>query len=73
MPISGIAFILKVFSAINFLLGIIGLLMLLGNSMFGFSLSVSGIGGGFTLLAFAKVVDYLHEMVHLLRKISEKK
>ena len=71
---SAIAGILIVFAILDFLAAILGIVLisshLSGERQFGWLLVFAGFGGGVVLLAFAKIVECLHEAVYRLRSIQ---
>ena len=71
---STLAVFFQVFAILDFLAAAFGILAcIVGNSnerSVGVIAIVSGIGGGFMLLAFFKVIECLHEMVFRLRNIE---
>ena len=64
----------KFFAVLDFIAGGIGILMVFGGNaserVTGIILVASGIGGGFFLLGFAKIIECLHEMVFRLRNLE---
>jgi len=65
---------LKVFAVLDFLAAALGILLIFSprsdERYIGWLLASLGIGGGVVLLAFAKIVECLHETVYRLRSIQ---
>lgn len=63
------------FAVINFIVAVIGAIRIFGGdreeSGLGWILAVLGTSGGFALLAFAKIIDCLHESTYRLRNIQK--
>ena len=73
---SSLAAVFQFFAVLNFVAGLLGIFPLVNRdsdaSNIGLIIIALGIGGGLTLLAFAKVIQCLHEMVFRLRSLEQK-
>jgi len=72
---SSLVVVFRFFAVLDFIAGAWGILMVLNGansteSFTGIVLFASGVGGGFLLLGFAKVIECLHEMVFRLRNLE---
>ena len=71
---STLAGIFQAFAVVDFIAAVFGIFVAAnGNSnerYIGIVAIVSGVGGGFMLLAFAKVIECLHEMVFRLQNLE---
>ena len=76
-PLDGsiVAGFLIFFSVLDFLGAGLGILLWFGGNsaenQFGIVLLIGGISGGFVLLAFAKIIQCLHEAAYRLRNIQD--